>query len=59
MLIGVLYSRVRVEEKLLFEILEAKGIGYELVDDRDIVFDLWNPEPWRRYDVMLNGSVRR
>ena len=57
MLIGVLYSRVRVEEKLLFEILEARGIGYELVDDRDIVFDLWNPEPWRKYDVMLERCI--
>ena len=57
MLIGVLYSRVRVEEKLLFEILEARGIGYELVDDRDIVFDLWDPEPWRRYDVMLERCI--
>lgn len=57
MLIGVLYSRVRVEEKLLFEILEAKGIGYELVDDRDIVFDLWNPDPWRKYDVMLERCI--
>ncbi|MFN8484349.1 MAG: lysine biosynthesis protein LysX [Anaerolineae bacterium] len=57
MLIGVLYSRVRVEEKLLFEILEAKGIGYELVDDRNIVFDLWDPEPWRRYDVMLERCI--
>lgn len=57
MLIGVLYSRVRVEEKLLFEILEARGIGYELVDDRDIVFDLWNPGPWRKYDVMLERCI--
>ncbi|MFN8473946.1 MAG: lysine biosynthesis protein LysX [Anaerolineae bacterium] len=57
MLIGVLYSRVRVEEKLLFEILEARGIGYKLVDDRDIVFDLWDPEPWRKYDVMLERCI--
>ena len=57
MLIGVLYSRVRVEEKLLFEILEARGIGYELVDDRDIVFDLWDPDPWRKYDVMLERCI--
>ncbi len=57
MLIGVLYSRVRVEEKLLFEILEARGIGYDLVDDRDIVFDLWDPDPWRKYDVMMERCI--
>ena len=30
---GVLYSRVRVEEKLLFEAFEARGVSLDLLDD--------------------------
>ncbi len=45
--IGVLYSRVRVEEKWIFAAMEKRGIDYERLDDRAISFDLENPEPWR------------
>lgn len=38
--VGVLSSRIRVEEKLLFKALEARGLDYEVVDDRELVFDL-------------------
>ena len=31
--VGVLYSRVRVEEKLLFEAFEARGVALDLLDD--------------------------
>ncbi len=57
MKIAVLYSRARVEEKLLFEMFEARGIEYDRIDDRDISFDLANPEPWRQYDVVLDRSI--
>ena len=30
--VGVLYSRVRVEEKLLFEAFEKRGVDLELLD---------------------------
>jgi [lysine-biosynthesis-protein LysW]--L-2-aminoadipate ligase len=39
MKIGVIYSRVRVEEKLLFEALQQRNISYELIDDRDLILD--------------------
>ncbi len=57
MKIGVLYSRVRVEEKLLFDVLEARGVQYERIDDRDVEFDLQNPGHWRDYDVILERCI--
>lgn len=38
--IGVLCSRIRVEEKLLFDELERRGIACEKLDDRELIFDL-------------------
>ena len=55
--IGVLYSRVRVEEKLIFSALEKRGIDYERLDDRVISFDLDNPAPWRAFDAVLERSI--
>ena len=55
--IGVLYSRVRVEEKWIFASLVKHGIGYERLDDRKIHFDLDNPAPWREFDVVLERSI--
>ena len=57
MRLGILYSRVRVEEKLLFEKLEAKGVPYDLIDDRDVVFDLWDAGPFRQYDAVLERCI--
>ncbi|MCX6065115.1 MAG: lysine biosynthesis protein LysX [Chloroflexi bacterium] len=55
--IGVLYSRVRVEEKWIFSALEKRGIDYERLDDRVISFDLDNPAPWRAFDAVLERSI--
>ena len=55
--IGVLYSRVRVEEKWIFAALERRGVDYERLDDRQIHFDLETPEPWRHYDAVLERSI--
>src|SRR5512135_996214 len=57
MKIGVIYSRARVEEKMLFEALDKRGISYDKIDDRDLVFDLERPEPWRQYDVILERCI--
>jgi [lysine-biosynthesis-protein LysW]--L-2-aminoadipate ligase len=57
MKIGVLYSRVRVEEKMLFDTLDARGVAYDKIDDRDVEFDLQNPSPWRQYDVILERCI--
>lgn len=55
--IGVLYSRVRVEEKWIFGAMEKRGIDYERLDDRVISFDLDNPTPWRAFDAVLERSI--
>jgi [lysine-biosynthesis-protein LysW]--L-2-aminoadipate ligase len=55
--IGVLYSRVRVEEKWIFAALERRGSDYERLDDRQVCFDLEHPETWRQYDAILERSI--
>lgn len=55
--IGVLYSRVRVEEKWIFAALEQRGFDYDRLDDRQIHFDLDDPTPWERYDAILERSI--
>jgi len=55
--IGVLFSRVRVEEKWIFGSLEKRGVDYTRLDDRTIRFDLDDPAPWRQYDAVLERSI--
>ncbi len=55
--IGVLYSRVRVEEKLLFEEFERRNIAYEKIDIREAIFDLHKMEEWEKYDVVLERCI--
>ncbi len=55
--VGVLYSRVRVEEKWIFGTMERRGIDYDRLDDRLIHFDLDNPAPWKQYDAVLERSI--
>jgi len=57
MRVGVLLSRVRVEEKLLFEALDDRGVDYDRLDDRQIVFDLERPDPFLEYDVILERCI--
>ncbi len=55
--IGVLFSRVRVEEKWIFAALEQRNVDYDRLDDRKIHFDLCNPESWMKYDAILERSI--
>ncbi|HID51713.1 MAG TPA: lysine biosynthesis protein LysX [Anaerolineae bacterium] len=54
---GILYSRIRAEEKLIIRALEERGMEYELIDVRRAVFDLARPEAWRAYDVILERCI--
>jgi [lysine-biosynthesis-protein LysW]--L-2-aminoadipate ligase len=54
--IAVLLSRVRVEEKLLLQAFEARGLAVEVRDDREIVFDLAR-NGWGGYDVVLERCI--
>lgn len=55
--IGVLFSRLRVEEKWIFNSLETLGVCYERLDDRTISFDLEHPQSWQAYDAVLERSI--
>ncbi len=55
--IGVLVSRIRVEEKLIGEALDKRGRQADLIDVRQAVFDLQAPERWQKYDVILDRCV--
>jgi [lysine-biosynthesis-protein LysW]--L-2-aminoadipate ligase len=52
MKIGVLYSRVRVEEKMLFTALQERGVEYDQIDPRQVVFDLGGND-LGEYDAVL------
>lgn len=55
MRIGVLCSRIRVEEKLLLVELERRGLDVVRIDDNEVVFDL--NEGRYAYDVVLERSI--
>lgn len=57
MRVGILFSRIRLEEKLIVQALDARGVNYEMIDVREAVFDLNDPAPWRQYDVILERCV--
>ncbi len=56
MRVAILCSRVRTEEKLLFEELERHGQSYVRVDDRDEIFDLQQRD--YPYDVVLERAIQ-
>ena len=57
MKVGVLLSRVRVEEKWLMEALDKRGVAYFRIDDRETNFDLNIPTAWLDYDVVIERSL--
>ena len=58
MKIGLLLSRVRVEEKWLIASLEHKGVDFERLDDGCLNFDVTLPSSnWQQYDTVLERSI--
>jgi [lysine-biosynthesis-protein LysW]--L-2-aminoadipate ligase len=57
MKIGVLYSRVRVEEKSIFEAFDRRSLDYDKIDDRLATFELDSPGHWLDYDVILERCI--
>jgi [lysine-biosynthesis-protein LysW]--L-2-aminoadipate ligase len=73
MKIGLIYSRVRFEEKQIIAALDHRGIAHDLIDDREIVFNLTpqydghpekhhgikftRPEKFQQYDVVLDRAM--
>lgn len=57
---GLLYSRVRVEEKLLFEAFERRGIDFDLLDDQKLIFDITggpHSKAYTNYDVVVERCI--
>ncbi len=57
MKVAVLYSRVRVEERWIFEALEKRNIPYDKIDDRQAVLLLSDPGQWQQYDVVIERCL--
>ncbi len=57
MRIGLLVSRLRVEEKLIIQAIESRGLPYEIIDARQSAFNLAQADVWRQYDVVLNRCL--
>ena len=60
MRVGILYSRVRAEEKLLFEAFDKRGVDLELVDDNTLIFDITAEAHTRRFqgfDVVVERCI--
>jgi [lysine-biosynthesis-protein LysW]--L-2-aminoadipate ligase len=53
--VGVLCSRIRVEEKLLIQELQKRGADFEIVDDRKIILEI-QQNGWD-YDVILERCI--
>jgi [lysine-biosynthesis-protein LysW]---L-2-aminoadipate ligase len=52
MKIGLLYSRKRVEEKMITAALDARDVAYDRIDPRELTFELNGPGPGE-YDAFL------
>lgn len=55
MKIGMLLARVRVEEKLLFEAFEHRGVHVDRIYDPELVLDIGAPD--LHYDAILERSI--
>jgi len=56
MKIGILASRIRVEEKLLFEEFSLRGVPFDLIDDREIILDIGS-DRFAHYDAILERCI--
>ncbi len=55
MRVGLLLSRVRVEEKLIAAALEARGVEFAVLDDREIIFELGRNG--FKFDVVIERCI--
>jgi [lysine-biosynthesis-protein LysW]--L-2-aminoadipate ligase len=60
MKVGILYSRVRAEEKLLFEEFDRRGVDLELIDDNTLIFDITasaHTQRFNGFDVVVERCI--
>ena len=55
--VGVLLSRVRVEEKLLLQELSSRGIATKIIDDRELVLPT-EKRPDLGVDVVMERCIQ-
>jgi [lysine-biosynthesis-protein LysW]--L-2-aminoadipate ligase len=59
--VGILYSRVRAEEKLLFAAFQRRGVDFDLLDDRKLIFELTGGQRYNDlyagYDVIVERCI--
>jgi [lysine-biosynthesis-protein LysW]--L-2-aminoadipate ligase len=55
MKIGILLSRVRVEEKMLFEEFRSRGVDFARIEDGEVIYNLHH-KPFD-YDVILERNI--
>jgi [lysine-biosynthesis-protein LysW]--L-2-aminoadipate ligase len=55
MKVGMLCSRIRVEEKLLIREMENRGINFDIIDDRELILEI-HRNGWD-YDVILERCI--
>jgi [lysine-biosynthesis-protein LysW]--L-2-aminoadipate ligase len=54
--VGILLSRVRVEEKLLIEAFRRRSVAVEVFDDREVIFEMGRP-PALPVDVVVERCI--
>jgi [lysine-biosynthesis-protein LysW]--L-2-aminoadipate ligase len=57
MKVGILFSRIRKEEKLLMESFDQRNVQYEMIDVRDAIFNLHQMAYWQSFDVFLERCI--
>lgn len=60
MKVGILYSRVRTEEKLLFEEFDRRSVELELIDDNTLIFDITaaaHTQRFNGFDVVVERCI--
>ncbi len=61
MKVGILYSRIRAEEKRIFQALEQRGVEFDLLDDARLIFDISGGNGYNRrfdpYDVIIERCI--
>jgi [lysine-biosynthesis-protein LysW]--L-2-aminoadipate ligase len=55
MKVGMLCSRIRVEEKLLIREMETRGVSFDIIDDRKLILEI-HRNGWD-YDVILERCI--
>jgi [lysine-biosynthesis-protein LysW]--L-2-aminoadipate ligase len=57
MKIGVLHSRIRVEEKLLLEEMERRGIQCQTIDVRELILGPDSCDDWSSLDLVVDRCI--